>query len=154
MSGRSERRWLLKEKERLQPVKKTTPALENRKHTSKPNDIAKSEFQKYKIPILRTIAKIAKLVGFVFLVLGGIVSCIAIYQRCFKSQSTKYDEEHIIEKDMRPPKISDKTNIETPNEFYYNKFTYKYPIVNGIYIKDLSKKEYLNFYMGLSIKQT
>lgn len=97
--------------------------------------------------------KIVVAIGIVF---GIIVSWIAIRDQWFVPKHDLYEKENVVSGQIKSPKISD--NVELKNDsllvnrrFYYDETKYDYPIIRGIYIKDLSKQTNIIFHVGKSV---
>jgi hypothetical protein len=108
-----------------------------------PNNTTKSKISKFFRSTLGTFLTFAALCG-----LSGIFMFRDELHKLFSSKHDLYEENNTITGEVQSPKISESITKEVTPTFIYNTYNYHYPLIRGLYIKDLHKMGDLGFKVG------
>lgn len=75
-------------------------------------------------------------------ILALFPTCLIIYDRFFKSDRAKFNQENVLQGYIQSPKLTAKAfaPLKDHPSFVFNTVGYHYPLIKGILIKELSKK--------------
>jgi len=96
---------------------------------------------------IKPLRKKLKSAVFIGLIISTIPTTYFIYDRYFKSQYEKFEEESIKQGTVKFSPIKDSDTLKSPENktvinpsFYIDSAAYHYPFIKGIYVKNLEKK--------------